>query len=106
MTPITEATSYQVTASVSNARPTHNTTVTVTATLTNNGQPVAGATLDTVWNYKTTMSACSGGPSAANGMASCARDISRATSGYTVTIDVTMTYQGKQYRATTSFTPQ
>lgn len=90
--PVTQA-NYQLTASVSNPAPTQNARVTVTAKLTNNGVGVAGATMDTAWDYKTT-SYCSGGPSGADGVMNCTRDISRATHGFTVNIDVTVTYQG------------
>ncbi len=45
--PVPVADNFQVTAAVSNASPTQNTRVTVIARLTNNGQGVAGATLDT-----------------------------------------------------------
>src|SRR6185312_14455832 len=62
-TPAPAPDAFQVAASVSNAAPTQNSTVRVTAVLTNNGQGVAGATMDTVWHYKTTTSSCSGGPS-------------------------------------------
>jgi hypothetical protein len=97
---------FQVGASVSNAAPTQNSTVRVTAVLTNNGQGVAGATMDTVWHYKTTTSYCSGGPSGSDGTMSCSRSISRATVGYTVYIDVIVHYNGQDFTTSTSFTPQ
>jgi len=81
--------------------------VTVTATLTDgDGRGLAGATMRTVWHYKTTTSECSGGPSGASGTMTCVRSISQATAGYTVLIDVLATYQGQTYRVSTSFTPR
>jgi len=103
--PVPEA-GYQLTATVSNPSPARGSTVTVTATLTNNGQGVAGATLDTVWSYKTTTASCAGGPSGGDGRVSCGRDIGGATSGYTVTIAVTVTYQGQTFTTRTGFTPR
>ncbi len=100
------ADTFQVTASVSNASPTQNTRVTVTARLANNGQGVAGATLNTTWHYKTTTPGCTGGPSGGDGTVSCTRDISTASKGYTVVIDVVVSYQGRTYTTTTSFTPR
>jgi len=102
-TPVAEQ--FQLSASVSNSAPRDNTSVTVTATLLRNGAGVAGATMTTAWHYKTTTSACSGGPSGNDGVMRCARQISRATVGYTVRIDVRVTYQGTVYTASTSFTP-
>lgn len=97
---------YQVSATVSNTSPTHNTRVTVTGRLTNNGQGVAGATMATTWHYKTTAPGCTGGPSGADGTMSCTRDISTAAKGYTVVIDVLITYQGQTFTTSTSFTPR
>lgn len=76
------------------------------ATLTNNGQGVAGATMDTTWRYKTTTSSCSGGPSGGDGRMACTRGIGSATAGYTVVIDVTVRHQGQTFTARTGFTPR
>jgi len=100
------ASGYQASASVSNAAPTRNSRVTVTAKLTQDGKGVAGAVMLATWRYKTTVSECAGGPSGADGTASCTRDISSATPGYTVTIDVAFSYQGRTIRTSTSFTPR
>ncbi len=97
---------YQVSATVSDTSPTRNTRVTVTGRLTNNGQGVAGATMATTWHYKTTSPGCTGGPSGADGTMSCTRDISTASKGYTVVIDVQITYQGQTFTTSTSFTPR
>lgn len=104
--PAPPATNIQVTATVSDGSPTRNERVTVTAIITANGQGVAGATMDATWHYKTTTSYCSGGPSGADGRVSCTRDISAATKGYFVAVDVMVHYQGQNYVATTGFTPR
>jgi hypothetical protein len=70
-----------------------------------NGQGVAGVPMSTSWYYKTTTSYCSG-ITDGSGTASCSRDISRATKGYTVTIAVAFTYNGQVYSTSTGFTPQ
>lgn len=102
----TVASDYQVAASVSNSTPTDNSRVTVTARLTQGGKGVSGATMSTTWHYKTTTSACTGGPSGTDGAMSCTRDISRATKGYTVENTVTVTYQGQAFRTSTGFIPR
>jgi hypothetical protein len=60
----------------------------------------------TVWHYKTTTNVCNTGVTDSSGTASCTKNISGATSGYTVGIDVTLTLNGNPYYASTSFTPQ
>ncbi|HET8631807.1 MAG TPA: hypothetical protein VFL91_30655 [Thermomicrobiales bacterium] len=97
---------YKVTASVSNANPVSNSSVIVSATLTKDGQGVSGATMATTWHYKTTTNSCSDGPSGDDGVMRCALPIGQATSGYSVKIDILVTYQGQTFTATTSFTPQ
>lgn len=69
------------------------------------GKAISGVTMNTSWHYKTTTSSCSG-TSGNDGVASCTRDISRATSGYTVNIDVVFSYNGQSYSGQASFTPQ
>jgi len=97
---------YAASAQVSNATPGQNVRVTVTGQLTRAGQPVAGVTMQTAWHYKTTVSACSG-TTGADGMAYCTRDISRATLGYLVVVDVTFVDADGTVlaRAQTGFTP-
>ena len=70
---------------------------------------VAGAQMYCVVNYKTTDHRwpengfeMTGG----DGVASITFSIGGATSGYTVDVDVYLIYEGKTYRAATSFTPQ
>ncbi len=68
-------------------------------------QPAVGAPMHTTWKFQTTTTSCDG-VTDADGFASCTRAIGDATVGYTVTIDVTFTWQGQTYTDQTSFTPQ
>jgi len=68
-------------------------------------QPVAGAPMHATWKFKTTTVSCDS-VTDTDGEASCTRTISDATVGYTVTIDVAITWQGQTYVDQTSFTPQ
>lgn len=104
VTPV--AANYRVVASVSDSTPASYTRVTVTATLTNNGQGVAGATVDATWHLKLTDLYCTGGPSGADGAASCVRDIGQATPGYTIFIDLRVTFAGQVYTTQIRFTPR
>ena len=63
-------TTYTTTATVSNAIPRQNSTVTVSGTLKSAGTPVAGVPMTATWRYKTTTSTCTGVTNAA-GTASC-----------------------------------
>ena len=56
--------------------------------------PLAGIPMHTVWHYRTTTVTCDG-LSGANGVASCTRNISGATAGYTVVIEVIFTVSGQ-----------
>jgi hypothetical protein len=94
-----------LTASVSNASPTRNNRVTVSGTLTQGKACIPGVKMETIWLYKTTTSACSG-VTDSKGTASCTLNISSATPGFLVVIDVTMNYQGQTYSASTGFTPE
>lgn len=95
-------------ASVDNPSPHHNQRVTVTGTLKDaEGRGVAGAEMRTIWHYKSTDSGCTGGPTDSNGVASCSRDISTATYGYRVNIDVDFILSsGQIIHTSTGFTPQ
>jgi hypothetical protein len=99
---------YAASASVDNAAPHHNQTVTVLGTVrSGNGAGVAGAEMRTIWHYKSTDSGCNGGPTDANGNARCSRDISTASYGFQVNIDVTFLLpNGQTLQTRTSFTPQ
>lgn len=98
---------YTATATISNPSPHQNQVVTVSGTLLHNGQPVAGVAMQTTWHYKTTTSVCSG-TTGANGTASCSRDISRATKGYFVAVDVSFVDSSGTVLTTTTtgFSPQ
>jgi hypothetical protein len=103
-TSTTSSQSVSVSASVSNASPTRNSTETVYGQITVNGQGVSGVQMNTAWHYKTTTSGCSG-ITDSTGTASCSRDISSATAGYTVAVSVSFAYNGLTYSTQTSFTP-
>ena len=61
--------------------------------------------MHTTWKFKTTTLSCDG-VTDTDGMAACTRMIGDATVGYTVTIDVAITWQGQTYANQTDFTPQ
>lgn len=92
----------QLCAWISDPTPAQYSNVTAYARLYLNGLPVPGQLITTTWHYKTTTptETCS---TAANGVASCTRDIGRATIGYQVDIDVDA--PGGRHAATW-FTPQ
>jgi len=94
----------EVTAWVDNPTPSQNSTVTVFGKFTIKGAGIAGVPMDTTWHYKSTDSRCDG-VTDAQGIATCNREIGKATKGYTVRIDVVFAYEEKTYRAQTSFTP-
>lgn len=89
---------------IRNDNPTQYSVVTVYAQLFINDKPTIGAQTYTFWHYKTVDQFCSG-IADNNGLASCSRNISDATIGYTVYIDVETHYNGKIYSARTGFTP-
>ncbi len=90
----------QICASVSNASPQQNTIVTIYGRLLINGVGQTGLPMNTTWEYKGASSTCFG-TTDSTGSASCGRDISRATKGYTVSVTVSI----GDYSVTTSFTP-
>ncbi len=104
-TPTPVPVSCSVEAWVDNPNPSQNSTVTVFGKLTCNGAGVANASMHTVWHYKSKDSTCDG-TTGGDGVAACQRRIGRATVGYTVRIDVAITWNGKTYYASTGFTPQ
>ena len=101
----TPQTVVKASAWVSNEHPGQNSNVTVYGKLVISGLPIQGAAMNTTWNYKTTVSSCSGS-TGGDGVAACTRKISRATKGYTVRIGITFSHEGQTYSASTSFTPQ
>jgi hypothetical protein len=90
----------EICASVSIASPKQYSNVTVYGRLTKNGWPESGKQMNTTWNYKNSTPNCIGNTNQ-NGVAECNRDISKATEGFQVTIDVLI----DGYSVTTSFTP-
>ena len=83
---------------MSNTKPTHNQTTTVEVTT----QP--GAQVSATAHYKTT-STTHGGVADGTGHAAVPFDISTATVGYTVGVDVSVTDDGGTGHCVTSFTP-
>ncbi len=94
----------ETTCWVSDATPSQYTTVTVYGELTQGGAGLAGVPMEAEWHFRTVTRYCNG-ISASDGTASCSRQISAATPGYTVYVYVTMTYSGQEYKCTTWFTP-
>jgi hypothetical protein len=86
-------------ASMSNPNPADYTTTDV---IVRTG--VSGATVTATAHYKTKDTTHSG-IAASNGVADIAFNISGATPGYTVTVDVTVTAQGASKYCSTAFTP-
>ena len=91
--------------SVDDENPIQNQDVTVMGLLACDEQPATGAPMHTTWKFQTTTISCDG-VTDADGFASCTHTIGDATVGYTVTIEVTFTWQGQTYPDQTSFTPQ
>ena len=87
-------------ASISTANPADYSTIDVIA-----HTGVSGAAVTATAHYKTTDTTHSS-IAAGNGVADVAFEISRATPGYTVTVDVTVTARGASKSCSTAFTPQ
>ena len=84
--------------------PPQNSTETLCIRLITDGQPVSGATATGVAHYKSKDTSLGPAITGAGGIAQIDFDISRATVGYTVFIDVTVGNQTVKHA--TSFTPQ
>lgn len=84
---------------MSDPQPADNSTIDVTV-----HTGLAGATVTATAHYKTTNTAHTG-QAAANGVADIPFRISRATPGYTVNVDVTVTAEHATKYCSTSFTP-
>lgn len=95
----------QICAWVSDGYPRQYTSVTVLGRLYVAGSPAVGATMETVWHFRTTTTTvtCQTG---SDGIGRCTHNIGRATPNYTVWVDVTIRHQGADYMAQTHFTPQ
>ena len=92
-------TSAKVSASVNNKTPSQNSTVNVTV----NGTAKSSVTI--VCHYKSTNTTYKATISS-NGKAVLPVKISRATKGYTVVVNVSVTCKGKTSTTKTSFTPR
>jgi hypothetical protein len=103
--PIVVGHSFSATANVSNPTPSTRATVSVSGSLTRNGEPIQGAEMTATWYFRTVTSACSG-QTDASGNASCTRQIGAATPEYTVLVRLAFYHEGETYTAWTSFTPQ
>lgn len=89
-------TNIKMTASIDNKKPKQNSTVNLTV----KGLP-KGSKYKAVFHYKSTKTTYSG--KAGNKLPV---RIGRAAKGYTVKVNVSSTYKGKTYKASTSFTPK
>jgi hypothetical protein len=96
-----QAGATEICASVSDAMPAQNATVTVYGRLRIDHAGQAGQTMHATWHYKTTTASCSS-TTGSSGLAECSRSIGRAAIGYRVNVDVAI----GAYQATTWFTPQ
>jgi len=91
----------EICVSVSDDSPVQNSDVTVYGRLVINGVPQSGKAMQTAWHYKSTTSHCDSGITDSGGLADCTRSIGRASIGYEVIIDVSIS----GYSVSTSFTP-
>ena len=98
--------SYQVSAYLLDSDPPAGSSAILIGKLTNNGQGVTGAWMTTTWRYRTTTTTCVGGPSQADGLMYCADKVAEDSRGFTVVVDVAITYEGQTFTTTTSFTPR
>ena len=98
---------YCAAATVSDATPPLGGSVRVTGRLMQGGQPVAGATMNTKWHYKSKDTPCNGAITRADGYAGCTNSIGQPTEGYTVKIDVEFVLSNQIVaRTQTEFTPR
>lgn len=97
--PVTLRKSLSCTASMSNSAPTDYSTTDVIV------HTAAGASATTTAHYKST-STTHTGTATSSGVATIAYDISRATVGYPVTVDVTVSAGRATASCSTSFTPR
>ncbi len=95
----------EIAAWVNDENPARRQHVYVYGKLICDGQPVAGAPMHVVWNYKSTTESCDG-VTDATGISVCERSIGGASKGYYVRLDVTITHNGQNYYASTGFTPR
>lgn len=93
--------SVEMCASISHATPAQNTDVTVYGRLRLAGVPQSGQPMQTTWHFKSVTQVCNDSVTGADGVASCLRQIGRATVGYEVVVDVHIA----GYTTQTSFIP-
>lgn len=92
--------------SVSNASPAQYSDVSVYIEATDeDGFPIQNAAVTSTWHYKTVIRNESSKTDTL-GKTTHTRDISRATIGYFVKIDVALTYEGATYMVQTGFMPK
>lgn len=94
----------QICGWMSDATPFQYTVITDFGRLTVDGVGVGNLQMTATWHFASVTVQCSG-VTGTDGIAACSRNIGAATPGRIVTVDVTITYQGSQYTATTSFVP-
>ncbi len=100
---------YEVSAWVFIPDPDKQSNQTVFGKLTKDGAGVVGAQMYCVAHYKTTTSRwpeVGQQVTSEDGVASVTFNIGAAAANVTVDVDVYLTYEGKTYQATTSFTPR
>lgn len=101
------STPLQLAVTISNQAPCQNSQVTLSWTLTEqNGTAASGATVTSLWHYKSSTTSPGPGSTNAQGKGSVSRSIGSASAGYTVVVDVTAETGGRQASAQVSFTPQ
>ena len=96
----------KVSASISDPTPQKDSRLTASCkALDQHGDPISGAKVTFTWHYKTTTDVVSE-TTDSSGVASDTRDIGNATSGYYVSITISVSYKGVVLTTSTGFTPQ
>lgn len=92
-------------ASISNQTPKQNSTISAIITVTRDGKPIQGATVDILCFYKSTKTPYSG-VTGTDGVSTISFSIGRASIGYEVRVEVTVKHEGQTVKTVTSFTPK
>lgn len=95
----------EVVTSIDNPRPKQNSDIVLTAKVTSNGKPVEGAKVEILNHYKSTTTPYEG-VTDKNGLAKISYGIGRASIGFEVKVDVTVTKDNLETKTQTSFIPQ
>lgn len=95
----------EVTARMSSISPRRGSVVTVYGQITRDGEGIAGVPMRTDWEFRSVTLPCDSTTNS-DGVASCSLPILLVAKGEYVTVQVTFTYEGQTYRATTGFTPR